>query len=66
MRVAVIINIVGCVSVSCSVVSNSATPLTVACQAPPSMGFFQARILEWVASSFPFSVGCGLWFVFHK
>ena len=52
MRVAVIINIVGCVSVSCSVVSNSATPLTVACQAPPSMGFFQARILEWVASSF--------------
>ena len=24
---------------------------TVACQAPLSMGFFQARILEWVASS---------------
>ena len=22
------------------------------CQAPPSMGFFQARILEWVAISF--------------
>ena len=25
---------------------------TVACQDPPSMGFFQARILEWVAVSF--------------
>ena len=30
----------------------SVTSWTVACQAPPSMGFFQARILEWVASSF--------------
>ena len=29
-----------------------ATPWTVACQVPPSMGFFQARILEWVAISF--------------
>jgi len=30
--------------------SNSlATPWTVACQAPLSMGIFQARILEWVA-----------------
>ena len=28
------------------------TPLTVACQAPLTMGFFQARILEWVAISF--------------
>ena len=32
----------------CSVVSNSATPWTVACQAPLSMGILQARILEWV------------------
>ena len=31
------------------------TPWTVAYQAPPSMGFFQARILEWV--SIPFSRG---------
>ena len=29
-----------------------ATPWTVDCLAPPSMGFFQARILEWVAISF--------------
>ena len=29
-----------------------AIPSTVAHQAPPSMGFFQARILEWVAISF--------------
>ena len=28
------------------------TPWTVACPAPLSMGFFQARILEWVAISF--------------
>ena len=28
------------------------TPWTVACQAPPSMEFLQARILEWVAISF--------------
>ena len=27
-------------------------PWTVACQAPLSMGFFQARILEWIAISF--------------
>ena len=27
-------------------------PWAVACQVPPSMGFFQARILEWVAISF--------------
>jgi len=33
-----------------SVVSK--TPWTVTCQAPLSMGFFQARILEWVAISF--------------
>ena len=29
-----------------------ATPWTVAYQAPPSMGFFQARVLKWVAISF--------------
>ena len=29
--------------------NSSATPWTVACQAPLSMGIFQARILEWVA-----------------
>ena len=33
----------------CSVVSNSETEWTVACQAPLSMGIFQARILEWIA-----------------
>src|SRR5574341_722355 len=32
--------------------SDSATPQIVACQAPLSTGFFQARILEWVAISF--------------
>ena len=37
-------------SVSCSVMSDSATPWTVACQAPLFMEF-QARILEWVANS---------------
>ena len=31
---------------------NSAASRTVACQAPLSMGIFQARILEWVAISF--------------
>ena len=31
--------------------SNSATPWTVAHQTPLSMGFFQARMLEWVAIS---------------
>ena len=35
-----------------SVMSNSATPRSVACQAPLSVGYFQARILEWVAISF--------------
>ena len=29
-----------------------ATPWTAAHQAPPSMGFFQARVLEWVAIAF--------------
>ena len=36
-------------SVSHSIVSDSATPWTVAHQAPLSMGILQARILEWVA-----------------
>ena len=45
-----------CVCVlSCSVVSDSATPWTVAHQAPLSMGILQASILEWVAM--PFSRG---------
>ena len=35
-----------------SCVRLSATPWTIAYQAPPSMGFFQARVLEWVAISF--------------
>ena len=34
-----------------------AIPWTVAYQAPPSMGFFQARILEWGAIAFS---GCTL------
>ena len=33
----------------CSVMSNSAPQWTVARQAPLSVGFFQARIMEWVA-----------------
>ena len=40
-------------SVSCSVLSDSVTPWTVACQAPLSI--LQARLLEWVAV--PFSRG---------
>ena len=36
----------------CSVMSNSAPQWTAARQAPLSVGFFQARILEWVAISF--------------
>ena len=38
-----------CAVFSCSVVSDSATPWTVACQAPLSLGILQARILEQVA-----------------
>ena len=38
-----------CVCVSRSVVSDSASPWTVAHHAPLSMGILQARILEWVA-----------------
>ena len=32
-----------------SVVSDFATPWTIACQVPLSMGILQERILEWVA-----------------
>ena len=42
-------------NVSCSVVSDSVTPWTVAHQAPLFMGILQAGILEWVAM--PFSRG---------
>ena len=38
-----------CAVLSRSVMSNSATPWTLACQAALSMGILQARILEWVA-----------------
>ena len=38
-----------CSVLSCSLVSDSVTPWTVACQAPLSMGILQARILEWIA-----------------
>ena len=38
-----------CAVLSDSVVSDSATPWTVARQAPLSLGILQARILEWVA-----------------
>ena len=44
-----------CVYVSHSVVSDSATPWTVAHQAPLLMEILKARILEWVAV--PFSKG---------
>ena len=37
------------VCISCSVVWNSATQWTIACQAPLSMGILQTRILEWIA-----------------
>ena len=37
-----------CVCIGCSIVSNSATPWTVACQAPLEW----ARILEWVVISY--------------
>jgi len=42
-------------SVSSSVVTLLVTPWTVAYQAPLSMEFLQAKILEWVA--IPFSSG---------
>ena len=37
---------------SLSRVQLLATPWTVAYQAPPSMGFFQARVLEWDAIAY--------------
>ena len=37
-----------CAVLSHSVVSDSVTSCTIACQAPLSMGILQARILEWV------------------
>ena len=45
-----------CITCCCCLVAKSCptlfvTPLTIACQAPLSMGILQARILEWVASS---------------
>ena len=40
-----------CAVLSCSVVSDSVIPRTVAHQGPLSMGILQARILEWVAMS---------------
>ena len=40
---------------SCFVAKQLMTTWTIACQAPLSMGFLQARILEWVA--IPFSRG---------
>ena len=36
---------------SCSVVSDSATPWTLACQALLPMGILQTRILEWISMS---------------
>ena len=49
--------------------SNSETPWTVACQTPLSTGVFQARILEWVAISYPqgfFPTDPGIKFTFIK
>ena len=43
----------GCVSVSCSVVSNSATPWTVAHQAPLSMRFSRQEYCNGLPSAFP-------------
>ena len=37
-----------CAVLSCSVVSDSATPWTVACQAFLSLGILHERILEWI------------------
>ena len=44
-----------CAVLSCSVVSDSVTLWTVACQASLFMGILWARILEWV--DMPFSKG---------
>ena len=37
--------------------SDSATPWTIACQAPLSIGFSKQKILDWVAISFSRLVG---------
>ena len=44
-----IITIRKIMEITCSIVSNSGEPWTVAHQVPLSMGILQARILEWVA-----------------
>ena len=44
-----------CMCSTTSVPSNSATPRTVAHQAPLAMGFLQAKTLEWIAM--PSSMG---------
>ena len=36
-----------------SVMCYSATPWTITLQVPLSVGFFQAKMLKWVAISFP-------------
>ena len=48
---------------SLSRVQLLATPWTAAYQAPPSMGFFQARVLEWGAIAFSDQPGLGLIFL---
>ena len=40
-----------CAVLSSSVLFDSVTPWSIACQAPLSMGILQARKLEWVAMS---------------
>ena len=45
----------GYIQCSCLVAKQFMTRWTIVCQAPLSMGFLQARILEWVA--IPFSRG---------
>ena len=64
-----------CCYFSNSVMFDSVTPWTVACQAPLSMGFSRAKILEWVAisssrgSSWPRDWTCiscvGKWILYH-
>ena len=44
-----LMSVLCCAVLSHSIMSDSATPWTVACQAPLSMGILQARILKWVA-----------------
>ena len=52
-----------CESLSC--VQLFATPWTVGHQAPLSMEFFQARVLEWAAISFSIDT-CHLYFNLRK